>query len=347
MYAMVVAMKLDNLRAYEKHLEASQPSQFADVYLVLSKEEFERSTALTTTTTALVGSENPDFALRIFDGEDVTADQLFDELNALPLFTARRVVVVKQVDKAKKALTKALEEYLSHPNRSVKLVMCAEAVAANTTFYKTCEKVGVVLSVAAKKPWEKEEALCEWLLQEVGKTGKRIDPAAAKQLVKQTGLDQGMLKNELEKLLCYTIDQPTITSQAVAAICTQLDSDTIWLFNEAILRRQAAKALSIGAQLLQDGGSVIGILVQLRTQLHTDYQVCSILSNGGTTQDVAQEFRHFVGRILTAHIDMARGYGMRRFKQGLLAVDEAERAAKSSSMEPSLLLERLIIKLTA
>ncbi len=38
---------------------------------------------------------------------------------------------------------------------------------------------------------------------------------------------------------------------------------------------------------------------------------------------------------------------MERFKKGLLAIDEAERMAKSSSMEPRLLLERLVVKLTA
>jgi DNA polymerase-3 subunit delta len=340
-------MKLDNLRAFEKHLEASQPLQFADVYLLLAKEDFDRAAAVKATVGALVGKESPDFVLRTFDGEEVTVNALLDELNTLPLFTAHRVVLVKQIDKAKKSVTKAIEEYLENPNRTVKLVASAEAVAANTTFYKKCEKVGIVLSIAARKPWEKETDLSQWVLGQVSKAGKQIDLAVAKQLVKQTGYDQGLLQMELEKLLCYTCDQTTITAKAVAAICTQIDTDTIWLFVEAIFRRQAANALAIGAHLLDAGGSVIAILAQLRSQMHVDYQVCSILNNGGTAHEVGQEFRQFVGKILNLHVDMARAYGMQRFKQGLLAVDEAERTAKSSVMEPSLLLERLIIKLTA
>ncbi len=341
-------MKYDNLRAFEKHLEACIPGQFADLYLILSKEDFDRSAAVKATTAALLkGCQCIDLALKTFDGESLSLDALLDELNTLPFLTDRKVVLVQRVDNAKKAITKALEEYLANPNRAVKLVMSAEAVAANTTFYKKSEKTGVVLSIPQKKAWEKEKDLYDCVMDHIAKAGKRIDPRAAQLLVKQTGLDQGLLKMELEKLLCYVNEQPEITPAAVSAICTCIDADTVFQFSEAVLRRQSAQSLLVANHLLDGGAALLSIIIQLRSQFHTDYQVCSILSSGGSPQDVSQEFRFMMGKILNIHIEMATGYGMERFKKGLLAIDEAERMAKSSSMEPRLLLERLVVKLTA
>lgn len=339
-------MKFDNLRAYEKHLGACNNEQFADVYLILSKEDFDRSSALDMTVTALLGGRPADLALKTFDGESLTIDALLDELNTLPFLIDRKVVVIRQADSIKKAAVKILEDYLERPNRAVKLVMAADAVAANTNFYKKSEKGGVVVSIPQKKAWEKEKDFADWIYDQVAKEGKRIDPNAVQLLVKQTGLDQTMLKMEMEKLFCYVGEAPLITATAVGAICTCMDIDNIFQFSEAVLRRQVSRALTIGSHLMSGGTSVLPILIQLRTQFHTDYQVCSILTNGGTAQDVSQEFRYLVGRVLTQHIEMATGYGMDRFKKGLLALDEAERLAKSSTMEPELLLERLVVKLT-
>lgn len=339
-------MKFDNLRAYEKHLSSCEANQFADVYMILSKESFDRIAALDMTITALLGGRSPELALQSFDGENLSIEALLDELNTLPFLIDRKVVVIRQADGMKKAAIKILEDYLESPNPAVKLVMAAEAVAANTNFYKKSEKGGVVVSIAQKKAWEKEKDFSDWINEQVTKAGKRIDPQATQLLVKQTGLDQNLLKMELEKLLCYVGEEPLISAKAVSDICTCVDIDNVWQFGEAVMRRNTPKALTIASHLMTNASSVLTVLIPLRTQFHTDYQICSILANGGTPQDISQEFRHLVGYVLNQHIEMARGYGMERFKKGLLALDEAERMAKSSTMEPQLLLERLVIQLT-
>ena len=346
-FCYVNSMKFDNIRAFDKHLEASAPGQFADVYLIIAKEPYDRTVAAEKAVSALLQGASADLALKTLSGDELTLNDLLDELNTLPFLCDHKVVWVRDADKMKKAIIKALEEYLDNPNRRVKLVMVAESVAANTNFYKKSEKAGVILSVVPLKPWEKEKELHQWVLAEVAKAGKRIEPAAAQLLVKQTGLDQGLLALELEKLFCYSGDSLDITTAAVIALCTCIDVDTIFQLSEAVLRRDPAKSLLIASHLLDNGTALIAILVQLRSQLQTDYQVCSILSRGGTPQDVSAEFRYLVGRILTQHIEMATGYGMERFKRGLIAIDDAERTAKSSVMEPELLLETLLMKLTA
>ncbi len=170
-------MKYDNLRAFEKHLEACMPGQFADLYLILSKEDFDRSAAVKATTSALLkGCNCIDLALKTFDGESLSLNDLLDELNTLPFLSDRKIVLVHRIDNAKKAITKALEDYLAKPNPAVKLVMSAEAVAANTTFYKKSEKAGIVLSLAPKKAWEKEKDLYDFVINHISKAGKRIDP---------------------------------------------------------------------------------------------------------------------------------------------------------------------------
>src|SRR5262249_40672120 len=131
----------------------------------------------------------------------------------------------------------------------------------------------------------------------------------------------------------------------VAAVCSSINLDNAWQLGEAIFRRDVPTALRISKGLLADGTAFIALLRQIRTQFQTEFQVCSILSRGGSHAEIAQEFPYMKGQILDRHMHQAQSYGMQRFKSALLAIDEAELSAKNNG-DPDFLAERLIIKLT-
>ncbi len=339
-------MKYDNTRAYQKHLSACNAQQYADVYVIISKDTAECDEAVALTLKELLGEgADHDLILKTFDGETTKIDAVLDELNTIPFLSDSKIVLLRRMDKMKKDALKALESYLDKPNPSVKFVASATALAANTRVYKKAEKAGVILSLAEKKPWEKESAYCQWLQENVSAEGKKMEPRAVQTLVKQTGLDKALLRMEMEKLICYVGDRPQITVADVAAICTRVDIDTIFQLSEAVFRLDAAAALLVARHLLDGGAPLIGMIVQLRRQFQTEFQVCSILANGGNPADITAQFRHMYGKILDKHIQLARGYGMQRFKRGLLSIEETELTAKNSSLAPDFLLERLIMNL--
>lgn len=340
-------MKYTNLRAFEKHLESAGPGHFADIYMILAKEAFERKAALDTLIKCVLKQEaSPDLCLHLFDAEKHPIDEALAELETLAFFAKKRLIAIQNVDKYDKASTSKLEAYFATPNRAACLVLIAPTVNRATNLYKKAEKAGIVLDVPEEKPWEREKSIAEWLRATAAALSKQIDHSTCQILLKQLGTDQTLLHQEMLKLVCYVGERPAITDRDVAAICGSVNSENAWQLGEAIFRRDPATALRISKALLTDGTAVIALLRQIRSQFQTEFQVCSILSQGGTPADIAQEFPYMRGQILERHMQQAQTYGMARFKKGLLQIDDTELQAKNSSADPDFLVEMLIIKLT-
>lgn len=340
-------MKYSNLRAFEKHLEGAAPQHFAEVYMVVAKEEFARKSAADLLITALLKEEKvPQMAVRLFDGEKHSIEEILQDLGALTFFSKKRLVLLQNADSLDKAATGKLEHYFSHPNPSVYLVITTASINRATTFYKKAEKAGVILDIAEEKPWEKEKLLAEWLSGAAAKMGKKMEHQICSLFLKQLGMDQVLLEKELEKLVCYLGERKEILPQDIAAICSSVNVENAWQLGEAIFRKDTLSALRIGKALLAEGIALIALLRQLRSQFQTEYQVCSILSNGGSSFEVTQQFPYMKGPILERHVQLARGYGMKNFKKGILNIDDTELQSKNSSTEPELLVEMLFVRLT-
>jgi DNA polymerase III subunit delta len=340
-------VKYSNLPAFEKHLESAAPNHFADIYCILAKEPFIRKRATDRLAELLLKHEaSPELALHVFDGEKHAVENVLRELEATSFFSKKRLIILHNADAYDKASTLKLEAYCSSPNRSVCFAAAAGVLNRATTFYKKLEKTGVVLDVAEEKPWEREKSVADWLHQEAAREGKQLGPQVAQMLVKQLGTDQMLLLTELQKLVCYVGERKMISDKDVAAISSAVNVENGWQLGEAIFRRDAAAALRISKGLLLDGTAIIALLRQVRSQFQTEFQVCSILMQGGTAAEVSKEFPYMRGTILDRHVQQSQAYGMTRFKQGILAIDEAEIQAKNSNIDPEFLAERLIIKLT-
>jgi len=341
-------LKYSTLSAFEKHLIGSAPHHFSDIYLILAKESFARKQAIDKLAALVLKEEkSPDLCLQVFDAEKQGIEALLYELENLAFFVKKRVIVIHNVDVWDKASTSKLEAYFTSPNRAICLVLSAASINRSTTFYKKAEKAGVVLDIAEEKPWEREKTIAEWLREEAVAQGKQMTSSVSQLLIKQLGTDQTLLHGELQKLICYVGEKPTIDERDIGAICTSINLDTVWQLGEALFRKDAATALRISKGLLNEGVVLIALLRQIRSQFQTEYHLCSILSNGGTPDQITQEYPYMKGAILDRHIRQAQGYGMQRFREGLLAIDDTELKAKNSAIDLDVLAEMLIIKLTS
>lgn len=339
-------MKFPQLPALENYLNNTAPQALPALFLVSSKDDFDRDRGLTLLRKHLQkGEKSPELSCRMLDGESITISALLDELQTPAFFSPHKLVIVRRVDQLGKPELKLLEECFDRLGRGVRLLMTASELTSNMTFYKQSERLGVVLDMPVKKPGEKESDLISWVEQYGRQLGKRVPRDVSEMLVKQLG-DGASLQAELDKLLCYIGDRDTATTQDVDAICTVIPSDTGWQLGEALLRRDAGTALRIGSELLQSGSSLLGLVAQLRYSLQTGCQIASLLQSGAAPQEVTRCYPYLVGGRLDKQCRLASAYGMARFKSGLLALAQTEFKAKDSAAEPDRLLEILLLQLT-
>lgn len=341
-------MKFSNLQAFQKHLDDASPGHFSSVYMILGKEPFQRKAALDyLVAIVLKGEANPQLAYQVFDAEKDGIDTILFELQTLSFFAKRRVIAIQNGDSFNKAETAKLETYFKAPNKAVCLVILSAAINRATTFYKSAEKACILLDIPEEKPWEKEKNTAEWLRSQAAREGKLMAVTTCQHLVKQLGTDQTLLSSELAKLICYVDQKQQIDDRDIAAICSSVNTETIWQLSDAIFRLDVATSLKITRALLADGVALIALLRQVRSQFQTQFQVCSILAKGGSAANVAQEYPYMKGMILERNMQQSTKYGMARFKKGLLAIDEAELQAKNSSLDPDFIADILFVKLTS
>jgi DNA polymerase III subunit delta len=340
-------MKYTQWQAFEKHLKEAAPRYFSQAYLILGKDSFERKRAIDRLTAFLLPSQNsPSLGFQSFDGAELKPEQLQQELETFSFFTTKRVLLIQQADKLSKPCQEKCLAYFSHPIPSLTLIFSAPSFPGNSSFYKKAEQVGIVLDIEEEKPWQKEKTMQEWVKTQADLLGKKIENSTSHHLIKQVGTDAATLHQELQKLACYLGSRNEIKITDITAICTGTSQDTIWQLGEALFHGNGSAAMRISKSLLQDGTPFLVLLRQIRTQFQTEFHVCSILANGGTPNDISRQFPYMKGNLLDRHIQMAQNYGLKRFKEALLSIDQADRQAKNSGIDIDCIAEILILNLT-
>lgn len=340
-------MKLTNLHAFEKHLEGASPKHFSDVYLLMSTDGFHRKQGVEKLSKAFSnGQKSSQFNHQVFDAERHSIGAIAQEFDTLGFFSAKRLIVIHNVDAFDKSASAVLEKYLDSPSPAICLALTSKGLHRASSLYKKLEKIGVVVDVAEEKPWEKEKSVVAWLAAEAKAHNKNMSLKAAELMVKRMGTDQTLLQNELHKLLCYIGEKPAVEPADVATICSCAPMENIWQLGEAIFGRDTPTSIRMGRSQLASDTPLIPLLRQIRSQFQTEFQVSTLLRRGATAADITQEFPYMRGTILDRHIKQAQSYGVDRFKEGILNIDKAEMEAKNSSLDPELILDILMVKLT-
>lgn len=339
-------MKITSSRAFEKHLNDAYPNHFANLYLIIVKEDDERRLAVKTAEKMLSKIlSNPHISIESRPAAKWKIGSLLEELQSSGFFDSTRLIIVQDVHDYVKDDLDLLHEYLKKPNPDVKLVLSCSTFSRVSNFYKLCEKEGVILDIAEEKPWEKEKNVAEWLQTRSKEYGKTWQSQALQTLMRQVGPDKGILEQELFKLACYIGERTAITAEDVAAICLTQNVQNAWLLGESLLKKDFKSALEASRAAIADGGNIIQIMRQARSQFATMLQIATILENGMGTSEVVNQYSYMRGSILERNLQIAKQLGSERLKKSILAIDNTELRAKNSQEDPQLLADQLIFNL--
>lgn len=273
-----------------------------------------------------------------FSQENFT--NFFLEAETFPIFSQSKTIVVKQVDQLNKNELELLYAYVERPNSWIQLYLTAAPFSSQSKFIKKAKQV---IHIKEEKLWEKEKRLVQWVIEEAAAAKVALSTLTAQTFVKS--VDSQFLRNELDKLICFVGDKQEITVEDIHAISTSIHHETLWQLGEAIFALQSGKALQIGKILLEDGMAFFSLLAHLRTQFHTMQQVLHACEQGGKAA-VLKAFPYLKGGLLDKKIQSAQRYGAGRLRRGLIFLFETELKGKNSAIDPLLLLEILLVKLT-
>ena len=230
------------------------------IYLITGDDEHEKAEVAGEFEEA-IEEELRAFNVERFHGGEAPLGAVLDAARTLPMMAPRRLVVLLRAERAlqpkrdSEAATRdleAFEAYIAEPSPETTLVVVAAGLDERRRATKrllaraTIVRCGDLEDIADAQRWIRARMKAE---------GRQMAPAAVRELSTRVGPDIGRLRSEVERLLLYTGDAPSVSVVDVREVSGPAGVSDDWAVARAIERGQTGTALrELGLAL--DGGAV-------------------------------------------------------------------------------------------
>jgi DNA polymerase-3 subunit delta len=277
----------------------------------------------------------------------------------------RSATVIEALEKLATTLASGIPE-------STRFLLSAVGVDKRRSFYKGLAKLGKVEVFdkvdASKSGWEEEAAALARALAE--DRGLQLQGEALELFTLSTGGDRRVIENELDKLDLYLgVDRRSVGVEEVRKLVPLSRAGIVFELGNALAARDMNRALALLNQLLFQGETAIGILIVAIIPTVRNLLVVKDLMTRHKLQRPAQPF--FFGRTLerlppaaVAHLPRkkdgtvnayslgiaashAHRYELPELRTALHACLEANVRLVTSSMEASVVLSQLLVRVIA
>ena len=261
--------------------------------------------ALGALTTKALGDASRDFNLDRLRAEEAPGDLVVGRAETLPVMAKRRVVAVSDIDRWKSADHERILAYLKNPSKTTTLLLASPRLDRRTGFAKTLE--------ALKQVWRfrklERAELAKALAAHAKKSGKKLTPAAAEEMLVRAGEDLRLLLTELSKLVAFVGEQKdTIDDRDVATATAGAGMSDVFAYAEALGRGDLARSLERLHLILDGGASAFELIGGLAWHFRTLIRVKGGSPAFGPNRDAMQAAaRAFPPRaLLAAHREIYR-----------------------------------------
>lgn len=279
---------------WNEFYQALKAKDIAPVYLFTGPEAYIKREALEALRAALLppGLE----ALNDATLEGVTAQQITDACETMPMMCERRIVTVRDwaplmPGKAKNEEADAewMQKWLENPPETCALVFYMRGdMDGRKKMATLLKKKAVVVDFQLLTDAE----LTRWCARRLKPLGKRISPAALNTLTYMAGRELTRLAGELDKLADFLgNDREEITEADVRAIVpASLEYNVFELLNH-LLAGDWMKGQQTVNSLLQGGQTTMGILAMLTRQIRQLTHMKCALDAGTPVQTVQNQLK--------------------------------------------------------
>ena len=279
---------------WSEYRKAIDDGNIAPVYLFTGPEEYVKREALEALKAKLLppGLET----LNDTTLEGVTAQQITDAAETMPMMCEKRIVTVRDwvplmsgKSKNEEQEVEWMQRWLENPSPSCVLIFymreSADGKKKLTTFLK---KKAVLVDF---QPLTDSE-LSKWCRERLKPYGKKLTPQALNTMTFMAGRELTRLSGELEKLTAYVGDERSeITEEDVRAIVpASLEYNVFELMNH-LLNRDMLKAQQTVNSLIQGGQNPIGLLAMLTRQVRQMTHMKCALDAGEPVQRVQDQLK--------------------------------------------------------
>ena len=310
------------------------------VRLLYGEEDYLLEEALRALVDEALEGADRTLNLDVLNAAETDARDIVARASSFPMTGERRVVVVREAERLGAGDLEILAAYCEAPSPSSCLVLTAVKPDMRRNPFAALRKRGEAVEFARVY----EEKLPAWIAAHARGRGLTISMEGAALLASSAGSSLREIAGEIEKISLYIGTRKEISPADVAAVVGMSREYNPFALQEAIGRRDAARALTILEEILNSGGAVPLIIATLTNFYLALLKLHDCRKRGLPLQEDASRARvppMFLGRYreaLAHHTTAA-------CSRALLLLAEADRDTKSGNAGPREVLEALALRL--
>lgn len=308
------------------------------LYLVIGEEDLLRDSAVSIIKRAVLDDEGNEFNYEQFYGDEASGADIRNSITAVPVFTARRLVVVKAAEKLSARESETLLDCVKNPVESTTVVFVSSKLDGRLKWSQALTRAAIVVDCSPLR----DAHLPAWIAREAAGVGLRLEEAATQLLQEVCGSSLYSVRRELEKLASYVPPDRAVTAADVYQLRGIDPGASVFDLALAIAEGNRGRTLSILARNLEAGEAPLRILGSLAWQYRRIWKVKESLACGGREGEAARNLRmepwkvrSFLSRFSEPQLQSA----LRRF------LEADGRLKGGSSSRPKMILERVLLTL--
>jgi DNA polymerase-3 subunit delta len=336
-------------------------------YLFLGPEAFERDRCRKALLDAVVPGDEREGGYTRYDLDQVSIAEAVDDARALSLFASRRVIWLGSAEAAlprgKAAAAESdedesqssgdpLADYLKAPTPDVTLIIDASRYdfegEDKTKLERVSKFYAAVPQVVEFRPYSPEAArgLAQKLARE---KGLQLGLAELAQLLEATAGDASRLSVEIEKLSLFTKGERKVTAEDIRSLVADAQGSTIFALVAALGRGDRKRALEILDSLTREGEYMPLALTFLATQFRLALVAREAnLRGSGAIQAHFNKIGTRIWPERARQIEQTvEAFPKAKLERAVVKLFEADRALRDARPDDRVVMEDLILELTA
>ena len=324
-------------------LHAIERGEIAPLYCLHGPERFLIDRAVEALRCKILGTAAGDtsgLGYEAFDLKEVSLAEVVAAARTLPMFVKQRLVIARGLEQVKAESLEPLTAYAAHPNPSTCLVLLAEKVDGRLRAFAALRRAGYLHEFARLKDRE----LGPFIAREAKTRGMTIDSDAAEALANAAGPDLGRLMQALEQLEIYAGQSGRISRAQVEELVPESRERSVFELTKAIGTGDTRRALGLVTNMLRNREAPLRIQAMLLRQLRQTWRAKELAAANVPRAEMAAAVGlppFFLDDVLVP----ARRMSVAALRRSFERLYQADRAFKSSRVDPEVLLTRLVRQL--
>jgi len=297
-----------------------------------------------------LNEKKDDFNYVKYNLYDTSFNQIMEEALTMPFISEKKAIVVKntfiftgeKVSKDIQPNNEQVNEFLEKYDGENFIIfeVYQNKLDERKKITKTLKKTSKLTKVEQMS----EQEIKKWIKNKLHENFKDIKQDALNLFIELTGINFNIVSQELEKIILFLGERPTINKKDVEEIINRSLEQNVFLLTEYIQKGEKYKAIQLIKDLIVMKEEPIKLLALITSNYRLYYQ-CKILSRKGYSgQQIAKTINVHPYRVKLA-LNQVKHYQLTHLLNIIDQCAETDYKLKSSYMDKQLILELFILSL--